>query len=90
MKMYPEINPFEPFVEGEPGWEGWMTEANKAIAASKAAAAAGAAAPMAEVRDEDQIPTPKIDAMEGEGIPQHMSRGDYHTRGLNRKYQYAT
>jgi hypothetical protein len=90
MKMYPEINPFEPFVEGEPGWEGWMTEANKAIAASKAAAAAGAAVPMAEVRDEDQIPTPKIDAMEGEGIPQHMSKGDYHTRGLNRKYQYAT
>lgn len=83
MKMYPDIVPFEPMPVAEQ-WRGWEAEA----AAAAAAAGAGAAAPMAEVRDEDQIPTPKIDAMEGEGMPQHMSRGDYHTSGVNRKYRY--
>jgi len=83
MKMYPDIVPFEPMPVAEQ-WKGWEAEA----AAAAAAAGAGAAAPMAEVRDEDQIPTPKIDAMEGEGMPQHMSRGDYHTSGVNRKYRY--
>jgi hypothetical protein len=88
MKMYPDILPFEPMTAEEkqqPGWKGWDAES----AAAAAAAGAGAAAPMAEVRDEDQIPTPKIDAMEGQGMPQHMARGDYHTSGINRKYQYS-
>jgi hypothetical protein len=84
MKMYPDIVPFEP-MSVEEQWKGWDAES----AAAAAAAGAGAAAPMAEARDEDQIPTPKIDAMEGQGMPQHMSRGDYHTSGLNRKYQYS-
>jgi hypothetical protein len=66
-------------------WMGWDEEA---AAGAAAAAGAGAAAPMAEARDEDQIPTPKIDAMEGQGMPQHMSRGDYHTKGINRRFQY--
>jgi hypothetical protein len=85
--MYPEITPYEPLTAEEKrqqGWRGWEAEA----AAAASAAGAGAAAPMAEVRDEDQIPTPKIDAMEGQGMPQHMSRGDYHTSGINRRFQY--
>lgn len=84
MKLYPDIVPFEPMGVQE-HWKGWDAES----AAAASAAGAGAAAPMAEARDEDQIPTPKIDAMEGQGMPQHMSRGDYHTSGLNRKYQYS-
>ena len=88
MKMYPHINPFEPPTAEEKqqmGWRGWEAES----AAAAAAAGAGAAVPMAVARDEDQIPTPKIDAMEGQGMPQHMARGDYHTSGINRKYQYS-
>jgi hypothetical protein len=83
MKMYPDIVPFEPMPVAEQ-WKGWEAEA----AAAAAAAGAGAAAPMVEARDEDQIPTPKIDAMEGQGMPQHMSRGDYHMKGVNRKFRY--
>ena len=55
-------------------WQGWDSEA-----AAAASAAAGPAAPMAGERDEDQIPTPKIDAMEGKGMPQHTEgRGKPH------------